>query len=125
MIYILMSIVSFAIVFLFLAIYLSKANTVSNIDLQGRELTIRQPFKVAKISLKYDLKKWSVRKIKRLWGGRFFVLSLGLTTGESKKIYFRSRSGSIRQLIARLEEVAPNGKIEEDERLVYNTTPQV
>ena len=125
MIYILMSVVSFGIVFLLLAIYLSKANAVSNIDLQGRELTIRQPFKVAKISLKYDLKKWSVRKIKRLWGGRIFVLSLGLTTGESKKIYFRSRSGSIRQLIARLEEVAPNGKIEEDERLVYNPIPQV
>jgi hypothetical protein len=125
MTYTVMSIVSFALVFLFLAIYLSKANTSSSIDLEGRELTIRQPFKVAKINLKYDLKKWSVRKIQRLWGGRVFVLSLGLTTGESKKIYFRSRKGSIRNLIAQLEELAPNGKIEEDERLVYSPVPQV
>ena len=116
MIYTLVSISSLTLVFLLLAIFLSKTNTSRSIDLEGRELTIRRPFKAAKINLNYDLKKWGVRKKYLLWRGSFFVLSLGLTTGESKKIYFRSRTGSIRKLIARLEEVAPNGTIAENER---------
>ncbi|GAB3222221.1 hypothetical protein J0A67_11800 [Algoriphagus aestuariicola] len=111
MIYSLVSILAIAFVFFVIAIFLTKTNTSGSIDLDGWILTIRYPFKTAKINLRDDLEKWGVRKINMLWRGMIFVLSLKLTTGETKKIYFRSRSGSVRKLIRLLEELALDGRI--------------
>lgn len=125
MVYLVMSIFSIVVVFLFIAIFLSNTKTSNSISLRGRILTIWHPLKKTKIHLENDLKTWSIKRIHLLWSGKVYALNLQLTTGEWRKIYFRSRSGKIKQLLGSLKEVAPNGKVIEDARLSLHAIPQL
>ncbi|MBN7811872.1 hypothetical protein J0A68_13030 [Algoriphagus sp. H41] len=114
MIYLAMSLVSLAIIILVAVLFLSKTNTSSNVEMKGDGiLLIKHPLNTTKIHLENDLKSWALKRIDLLWRGKAFVLSLQLSNGKTRKIYFRTKTGPILQVIRLLEKSVPDKNTEE------------
>lgn len=126
MIYLVMSLVSIAIIFLVAALFLSKTNTSGNVEIKDeRILIIKHPMKTTKIHLENDLKSWALKRIDLLWRGKVFVLALLLYTGETRKIYFRTKKGRIMQVLNLLEKAVPSKNTESPGSLDTDPLPEL
>jgi len=110
------SIVAILVLAIFVAIFLMNSRTGHNIKLQGKMLTIGHPLKEDVIDLEKDLSNWNVTRMNLMWRGRLYVLNLELNSRSWKKIYFRSPTGNIQELIAKLDELIP---LEKDSSFPY------
>lgn len=104
--------ITVAIVFIFLLILLANSRSSYNFYRKEHILTIVHPLKNDQINLETELKSWNVQGFKRLWWGSIFSVNLELNSGKWQKIYSKSLSGKIDQLIIYLESSAPNRKTE-------------
>jgi regulatory protein YycI of two-component signal transduction system YycFG len=105
--YLIVTIVAIVIIGLFVTILLLNSRTGHNIKLQGKILRINHPLKEDVIDLGKDLKTWNVSRMNLMWRRRLYALNLQVKGGAWKKIYFRSPTEDIQQLIATLNELVP------------------
>ncbi|MEB2778511.1 hypothetical protein SYJ56_24595 [Algoriphagus sp. D3-2-R+10] len=98
--------ISVFIIFILIAVLLVNSKNSNNIQRSGNKLTIWHPLKKEVIDLEYDLKSWNVQQVNMLWWGRINSVNLELQSGKWKKVYSRSLSGKIAQLITYLEKKA-------------------
>lgn len=110
--YLIILFLSVLIIFILVMVLLSNSKSSNNIHIKGDKLTIRHPLKKEVINLESDLKSWNIQRINMLWWGRLYSVNLELKSGKWTKVYSRSLSGKIEQLIIYLKETAPERKID-------------
>jgi regulatory protein YycI of two-component signal transduction system YycFG len=99
--------VAILIVGILVTVLLLNSKTGHNIKLQGEILRIAHPLKEDVIDLQKDLKNWNVSRMNMLWRRRIYTINLELKGGSWKRVYFRSPSQDIQDLIAKLNELIP------------------
>lgn len=93
-------------------VLLANSRSSYSFHRNGNILTIVHPLKNEVVNLETDLKSWNLKGFRRLWWGKIYSLNLELNSGKWKKIYSRSLSGTIDQLITHLESTALDKKTE-------------
>lgn len=104
--------ISIVIVFILLIVLLFNSRNSYSFHRDGSILTIIHPLKKELINLESDLKSWNVQGFRRLWRGKIYALNLEMNSGKWKKIYARSLTGDIEQLINYLDSTAIKAKTE-------------
>ncbi|EPR69131.1 hypothetical protein ADICYQ_1903 [Cyclobacterium qasimii M12-11B] len=68
------------------------------------------PFKKEVINLDAELYSWNFQRINTLWRGKLYSINLKLKSGKWTKVYSRSPSGKIADLINHLKITAVDKK---------------
>lgn len=105
--------ISVFIIFILIAVLLANSKSSNNIHINGNMLTIWHPLKKDVINLESDLKSWNVQQVNMLWRGKLNSVNLELQSGKWKKVYSRSLSGKIEELITYLEQTAIERKTDQ------------
>lgn len=98
--------ISIVLLILLFTVLFADSKSSNSIHRKGDKLTIWYPLKEEVIDLNTDLTSWNVQSIRPLWWGRLYAVNLELKSGKWKRVYTRSLTGRIRQLIEYLEENA-------------------